>query len=92
MPGGTAVAALGLARGLDARDDVEVVGVSARHRRPPPPPWTPPVKVAALPMMRAAMYEAWHAVRWPQVEMATGPVDVVHATSLIVPPSRRRWS
>ena len=46
------------------------------------------MKVAALPMMRAAMYEAWHAVRWPHVEMATGPVDVVHATSLIVPPSR----
>jgi glycosyltransferase involved in cell wall biosynthesis len=39
-------------------------------------------------MTRAAMYEAWHGVRWPQVEMATGPVDVVHATTLIIPPSR----
>ena len=39
----------------------------------------------SLPLPRVALYEAWHAVRWPPVERATGPVDVVHATSLIVP-------
>jgi glycosyltransferase involved in cell wall biosynthesis len=34
------------------------------------------------------MYEAWHAVRWPKVESATGHVDVVHATAVAVPPTR----
>src|SRR5690606_502480 len=34
------------------------------------------------------LYEAWHGLRWPPVERATGPVDVVHATAVAVPPSR----
>ncbi len=87
MPGGTAVAALGLARGLDALDDVEVVGVSARHRAEPPDPWRPPVPIAAMALPRVALYESWHTLRRPFLESATGPVDVVHATSLIIPPT-----
>ncbi len=88
MPGGTAVAALGLTRGLGALGDVDVVGVSAKHRGLPAEPWRPPMPIASLPMPRAALYEAWHGMRWPEVERATGPVDVVHATSLVVPPTR----
>ncbi len=34
------------------------------------------------------MYEAWHTLRWPAVERTTGAVDVVHASSLIVPPTK----
>ncbi len=88
VPGGTATAALELARALVARDDVTVVGVSARHREPPPAPWVPPVPVEMLPLPRLALYEAWHALRWPRVEMATGTVDVVHATAMAVPGCR----
>ncbi len=88
MPGGTAVAALGLMRGLATLDDVEVVGVSARHRQPPAAPWRPPAPVVSLPLPRAALYEAWHGLRRPEVERATGPIDLVHATSLVVPPTR----
>jgi glycosyltransferase involved in cell wall biosynthesis len=89
VPGGTAWSTLELVRALIARDDVEVIGVSARHRHPPPAPWTPPVVVKQLPLPRQVLYETWHAPmsRWPKVERATGPVDVVHATAVAFPPA-----
>ncbi len=34
------------------------------------------------------MYEAWHTLRWPAVERTTGAVDLVHASSLVVPPTK----
>ncbi|MDQ3752688.1 MAG: glycosyltransferase family 4 protein [Actinomycetota bacterium] len=86
VPGGTAVAALGMARALAERDELEVLGVAALHRAPPAPPWAPPVQVHGLPLPRVALYEAWHRLRWPSVERATGTVDLVHATSIAVPP------
>ena len=86
VPGGTAVAALGMARALSEGDAVEVIGVAAAHRSPPPAPWNPPVKVRHLPLPRLALYEAWHRLRQPAVERATGPVDLIHATALTVPP------
>lgn len=88
VPGGTAVAALGLARALAARDDVEVVGVAARHRSPAPAPWEPPVAVRELPLPRFALYESWHRLRRPAVQLVTGSVHVVHATTLALPPPR----
>jgi glycosyltransferase involved in cell wall biosynthesis len=88
VPGGTATSALGLAAALARRGDVELVGVSARHRHPAPAPFAPPVPVRQLPLPRLALYEAWHGLRWPPVERATGPVDVVHATAVAVPPCR----
>ncbi len=78
VPGGTARATVDLVAELDRRSLVEVVGVAARHRRPPAPPWRPPVAVHQLPLPRLALYEAWHRLRRPRVERATGPVDVVH--------------
>jgi glycosyltransferase involved in cell wall biosynthesis len=91
VPGGTAVAAIGMARGLARRADVDVVGVAALHRGPPRAPggaeaWAPPVPVRSLPLPRRALYEAWHRLRRPHVELATGAVDVVHATTLAIPP------
>jgi glycosyltransferase involved in cell wall biosynthesis len=86
VPGGTASSALGSLRALQAHTDLDLVGLSARHRTPAPPPWRPPVPVRALPLPRLALYEAWHRLRWPPVERATGPVDVIHATGMAVPP------
>jgi len=90
------VAALALANALATSDraragpggDVDLIGVAGRHRAPPPPPFTPPVHYEQLPLRAPWLYEAWHYARWPAVERATGPVDVVHATTLAIPPAR----
>ncbi len=98
VPGGTARAALEVARSLLAPDgpgapgsadtlgSVELVGVAARHGADPPAAWTPPMPVRQLPLPRLALYEAWHLARRPAVQHATGPVDVIHATGVAVPP------
>jgi len=86
IPGGTAVAAIELARALDDYTDAELIGVAAFHRRPAPPPHTAPIPVRHLPMPRLVMYEAWHRMRAGRVERATGPIDVVHATTIAIPP------
>ncbi|HEX4821798.1 MAG TPA: glycosyltransferase family 1 protein [Acidimicrobiales bacterium] len=87
VPGGTAVAAIELARVLDARDDIDVVGVAARHSQPPPTDWRPPIDVRHLWAPRNVLYELWHARLpiAPKVEHATGAVDVVHATGVAYP-------
>ena len=89
VPGGTAVAALELVRALLPRGDVELVGVAARHRKLPDEPWEPPLPVRSLPLPRLAMYESWHRFRRPSVERATGPVDLVHATGIAMPPATK---
>ena len=50
VPGGTATSALGLTSALDALPEVEVVGISARHRQPPPVAWQPNVPISAVPI------------------------------------------
>ena len=82
VPGGTAVAAIELARELADRPEVDLVGVAARHRGPPPEPWRPPIPVRHLPLPRPALYEAWHLLGRPRLE----GFDVVHATGVAVPP------
>jgi glycosyltransferase involved in cell wall biosynthesis len=85
VPGGTATSALRQVAALQQHDDVEVVGVAGRHARPPAPAFRPTVPVEQLSLSGRLLYEAWHRLRWPKVERATGPVDVVHATGIAVP-------
>lgn len=82
VPGGTAVAALELARALKARPAVELVGIAARHGQPPPEEWRPPIEVRHLALPRPLLYESWHLLGRPRIE----DVDVIHATGLAVPP------
>jgi glycosyltransferase involved in cell wall biosynthesis len=82
-PGGTAVAALEIARQLERRDDVELHYVAGKHARIPIPEYRPPGPVAMLPLARPLLYETWTRVNWPKVESVTGPVDVTHATGLV---------
>ncbi len=89
VPGGTAVAALEVARRLAERDDIELIGVAGRHRRPPEPPYVPPVPVRQLPLARPWLYEAWNRTGRPLVERATGPVDVCHSTTGIPAATKR---
>ncbi|MGH2757177.1 MAG: glycosyltransferase family 4 protein [Actinomycetota bacterium] len=86
VPGGTATATLGMVNALATRDDVELIGVAARHARPPEPSFRTRIAIKQLPLPRSALYETWHLLRGPRVQRATGPVDVVHATTLAVPP------
>ena len=86
VPGGTATSALETVRALQRRADVDVLGVAARHDELPPAPFTPSVQIHQLPLPRVALYESWHALRWPPVQRATGPVDVIHATTFAIPP------
>ena len=86
VPGGTATSAIGTARALSERGDVDLIGVAARHRELPPSPWTPPIPVRHLALPRRALYESWHSLRRPRIERATGDVDVIHATGMAIPP------
>ena len=72
VPGGTAVAAVETERQLRGLDGLELVGVSAWHRRLPEPPWRPPISVRRLPVPPHVLYETWHGLRRPHVERATG--------------------
>lgn len=85
VPGGTARTMIDLSTALDARADVEVVGVAARHAAPPPPAWRPGVPVRHLPLPRRLLQETWHVLRRPRIERATGRVDVCHAVGGAIP-------
>ena len=86
VPGGTAVAAYETARSLK-RQDVDIVGVAARHPGPLPERWADVgVPIRHLPLPRPLLYESWHRLRWPRVERATGTVNVIHATTMAMPP------
>lgn len=86
VPGGTATSAIATTAALERRDDVTLVGVSARHSAPPNEPWVPPIDTRPLGLPRLALYEAWHVLRRPSVEAATGPIDAIWATGGAVPP------
>ncbi len=83
-PGGTAIAALRVARELSSMPDaVTLHQVAGRHPAPPPVEFRPAGSVAMLPLARPLLYEAWTRLNWPKVESVTGPIDVAHATGLI---------
>ena len=42
--------------------------------------------MAHLPLPRLGLYESWQRFRRPAVQRVTGPVDLVHATTMAVPP------
>ena len=83
VPGGTGISAIEVAKELTQIDGLDLVGVAGRHRRPPTEGFLPPVKVAALPLGGAALYEMWTRFNWPKVESVIDDVDIVHATSII---------
>lgn len=87
VPGGTGVAALRIAEALGPHNDVRLVGVAGRHRHLPPEPWVPSIPVAHLPLAAPWLYETWLRLQWPKVEVATGRVDIAHATTLIPCPT-----
>jgi len=92
VPGGTAVAALEVARELVAlgtSEGVELVGVAGRHRHAPTANMVPPMAVRGLPLSGPYLYEAWTRLRWPKVESVVDDVDVVHSTTVIAAATKR---
>jgi len=85
VPGGTAVAAVGLARALHALPDVNVTGFTARHRAGPPDHLDAGVPTVASRLPRSILYETWHRFRRPVVDRLVGNPDLVHATGGAVP-------
>jgi glycosyltransferase involved in cell wall biosynthesis len=70
-----------------AAGGVDLIGVGPGGRRVPSPPWTPALPIKRLPAPYQLIYDLWHRVHWPPVQRATGRVDLVHATTAMVPPS-----
>lgn len=89
VPGGTATAAARtlapLADGLCP--DLDLVGVAAAHRRPPAPEFRIGLPVRHLPLPRPLLYDAWRVAHAPPVQLVTGRVDLVHATTIAIPPA-----
>jgi glycosyltransferase involved in cell wall biosynthesis len=85
VPGGTATSVWEMAHALSERH-LEMTGVSAMHKEKPPARFRSQMPIEWLPLPRTVLYEAWHRLRAPKVQFATGPVDVIHATTLAIPP------
>ncbi len=86
VPGGTATSALRSVEALVALDRDTFVGVAARHAGPPHPAFRPSVPIRQFAIPRPALYRAWHSARLPTIDRLVGPVDVIHATGMAVPP------
>ena len=86
IPGGTARAALESVAALQDHGSSDLVGVSAHHRTDPAPAWRPTIEVEQFRLPRSALYESWQRFRRSSITSLVGPVDVIHATGMAVPP------
>ena len=84
VPGGTAIAALEVAKEMASQSDVELVGIAGRHSRPPTSGYEPALRVAALPIGGRLLYEMWTRTGWPKVESVVH-IDLVHSTTVLPP-------
>lgn len=89
IPGGSGTYVVELSRALRARADVTPVGISAWHREAVSPDWDPGIPVRRSLLPRRALYAAWQRLGRPRVDRADGALDVCHATTWAVPPTRR---
>ncbi len=89
VPGGSGTYIARLLESLSRRPDVEAVGLAALHRAGARPETSLPVPVHSLGLPRRALYEAWNRLGTPRPESLVRGLDVVHATTWAVPPTRR---
>jgi glycosyltransferase involved in cell wall biosynthesis len=88
---GVGVSVAGFIGAVSADPGVDVVayGLSATAGRSLPGVLPATVRAArAIPIPATALLRAWERSEHPTVERWTGPVDVVHGTNFVVPPSR----
>jgi glycosyltransferase involved in cell wall biosynthesis len=85
---GVSVAGFITAVSADPTIDVVAYGLSATAGRTLPGILPETVRAGrAIPIPAHALLRAWEHVEHPAVERWTGPVDVVHGTNFVVPPS-----
>ncbi|TSA52083.1 MAG: glycosyltransferase family 1 protein [Actinobacteria bacterium] len=91
VPGGTAVAALEVARAMThVRRDVELVGVSGKHLEDPALNFDLSIDVAGLRVSGALLYEMSLRFNQPRVERTMTDIDLVHCTTIIPFATRRK--
>lgn len=88
VPGGTAVAACRVLDRLQNEPDLDLVGLSAWHRSAPNPAYAVGIPVRQVPLPRPLLYDLWARLSIPPVEWTVRQADVVHATTILVPPTR----
>jgi glycosyltransferase involved in cell wall biosynthesis len=89
VPGGTAVAALRTLDELVQLPDLTITGVGARHRHEPIDELRPPISCRTFPLPQPLLYDLWARTGRPRIEGLVPEADVVHATTILVPPSRK---
>ena len=89
VPGGTAVAACRVIEELQRQPDLDLLGVAAWHRQAPDATFDPGLRVRHVPLPAPLMYDLWARVQIPRIEWMTRHVDVVHATTILIPPTRK---
>lgn len=80
---GVGVAVAEMVAALGQHDAVELVPYILSFRSRPTPP------CRRLPLPAALAHRLWGRIDGPRVDRWLGPVDVVHGTNYVVPPSRR---
>ncbi len=90
-PTGVGVFCAGVLSGLAERGDLEVsaYAVSWRRRRGMEEHLPPGVSARQRAMPARPLHGAWRRLDLPPIEWFVGPVDVVHGTNFVVPPTRR---
>jgi glycosyltransferase involved in cell wall biosynthesis len=89
VPGGSGRYIVELTRALRDAPGLDIVGLAARHGGPPPPDWALGIPVRHSRLPRRPLYDAWQRLHLPSAEHLAGGVDVVHATTWTIPPTRR---
>lgn len=89
VPGGSGSYILALADALAARPDVRVTGLAAHHGGRDEQVDGLAVPVRSLGLPRYPLYRAWNHLGAPRPEWLVRGLDVVHATTWAVPPTRR---
>jgi glycosyltransferase involved in cell wall biosynthesis len=73
----------------DRRDlDVSTYAVTLRGRNQLAGLVPPGVRSATTPLPARAVRRLWTRSSWPRIEAWTGPIDIVHATNYVAPPTR----
>ncbi len=91
MRSGVGMFCQGALGALAGRDDlgVDAFAVTWRRRRRLSSLVPAGIRVVERPMPARPLHRLWARSGFPPVEWFTGPVDVVHGTNFVVPPTRR---